>query len=408
MKVAYLDLVAGISGDMFLAAIIDAGVRVDDLRSALAGLAPGSWELVVSRAAHRGIVATRVAVRGADDASNVQGGRDGSRSYAELRHILESADIEDSVRRDALEMLRLLAEAEAAVHGIDPAEVHFHEIGGLDTLVDLAGAAAGLRLLQVSRLVSSPVPWTHGYVETAHGRLPVPAPATARLLEGLPVKGLDIEGETVTPTGAAIVRHFASEFGPMPPMTIEATGIGAGSRELPGVPNILRLIVGQLSDPAAPADDVISQDLMVIEANIDDMPPELFEPALEACFSAGALDAWLTPIQMKHNRPAAKLSALADPADARAVADAILRHTTTLGVRLLPARRFCLPREMTKVATAYGEISVKVARLGGRVVTAQPEYRECVAAAQRSGATVREVYEAAKAAAHDRWARDKG
>ncbi|MBC7287387.1 MAG: nickel pincer cofactor biosynthesis protein LarC, partial [Armatimonadetes bacterium] len=358
--------------------------------------------------AHRGIVATRVAVRGADDASNVQGGRDGSRSYAELRHILESADIEDSVRRDALEMLRLLAEAEAAVHGIDPAEVHFHEIGGLDTLVDLAGAAAGLRLLQVSRLVSSPVPWTHGYVETAHGRLPVPAPATARLLEGLPVKGLDIEGETVTPTGAAIVRHFASEFGPMPPMTIEATGIGAGSRELPGVPNILRLIVGQLSDPAAPADDVISQDLMVIEANIDDMPPELFEPALEACFSAGALDAWLTPIQMKHNRPAAKLSALADPADARAVADAILRHTTTLGVRLLPARRFCLPREMTKVATAYGEISVKVARLGGRVVTAQPEYRECVAAAQRSGATVREVYEAAKAAAHDRWARDKG
>ncbi len=296
-------------------------------------------------------------------------------------------------------MLRSLAEAEAAIHGVAVDDVHFHEVGGLDTLIDLAGALVCLDLLGIDRVCASPVPLSHGFVDTAHGRLPVPAPATAALLAGLPTRPLDVEGETVTPTGAVLVRHLASSFGPPPPMTIRTIAHGAGSRDFGPVANILRVFLGESAEPILAPDGLLSDTVVELSANIDDMSPELYEPALDAVFAAGALDAWLTPIFMKRQRPAVQLSALAPSEVASAVAEAILLHTTSLGVRMTDRHRLFLPRESLTVDTPFGAVAVKVARLHGRIVTAQPEYRDCADVARRQGATVREVYGAALAAA---------
>lgn len=467
MRILYLDIFCGISGDMLLGALVDAGADPAQLRQELAGMAPGLWDLEARKVSKRGMAATQVSVlppgQGRHDHTGGESNHTGDedfhtgapvdhtsgdldhtgahpdhtghageghhhghggapaehekapsahhqdrpggdhhdhgRSYADLRQILEGADIAEKVKDITADMLMRLAEAEAAIHDVPAEEVHFHEVGGLDTLVDLAGAVVGMELLGIDRVQASPVPWSHGHVQTAHGLLPVPAPATAKLLEGLPVRPVDVEGETVTPTGAVLVRHLAASFGPPPSMTVAAIGHGAGVKDFPGVPNLLRVVVGEAASHEAWGEDLVTDAVVELAANVDDMPPELFEPAMEAVFAAGALDAWMTPIQMKRGRPATMFSALAPTARADAVAEAMLVNTTSLGVRRGLRRRTCLPREMARVATAYGEVAVKVARLGGRVVTAQPEYRDCVARAKEAGAPVREVYSAALAAA---------
>lgn len=455
MRTAYLDLPCGLSGDMLLAAILDAGVEPEDLRATLAGLAPGEWELHAERVVKNGVTACCVRVTPSEArAGDVEApsvghkGEDASdhphyhghdedhshshdhhhgdhaghlphhaleaehqreeahhhfdhgRSYPDLRRCLEEAGLGDRVRTSSLAMLAALAQAEAKVHGVPVEDVHFHEVGGLDTVVDLAGAVAGLELLGVERVVATAIPWSHGYVDTSHGRLPVPAPATAVLLLGLPVRGVDIEGETVTPTGAVLARHLVGAWGPMPSITIEALGVGAGTADFSPVPNIVRLFVGRETGHETRETVMIADSVALVAANIDDMEPELFEPAMEAAFDAGAVDVWLVPIYMKHNRPAVQFNALAAVADVRPVAEAILHNTSTLGVRVTTAERRCLPREKVHVDTPFGQISVKVARLGSDVVSAQPEYRECAEAAASRGATVREVYAAAQAAAY--------
>lgn len=398
MKIAYLDMFCGISGDMLLGALIDAGASLEQVRARLSGLAPGLWDLSARQVHRGGIAATAISVQ-ATEAHHDQGAVHG-RSYAELREILDKATLDDEIKAGIAAMLRMLAEAEAAIHGTAPEDVHFHEVGGLDTLIDLAGALVALRLLGVDRVYASAVPWSHGQIKVAHGLLPVPAPATVKLLEGIPIRAIDVEGETVTPTGAALLRYLACSFGPPPVMTVAAVGYGAGSREFPGVPNVLRVVLGEATAHDADGYALIEDAVVEISANLDDMPGELFEAAMEAAFAAGAMDVWMTPIHMKRNRPAVMLSALAPPNHADAVCEAILRNTTTLGVRRTLRTRTCLPREAATVETRYGPVTVKLGRLGGRVVTAQPEYRDCVDLARRAGVTVREVYAAALAAAH--------
>jgi uncharacterized protein (TIGR00299 family) protein len=299
-------------------------------------------------------------------------------------------------RAQAQRVLRRLAEAEARVHGVAVEEVHFHELGGLDTLADILGALAGLEALGVERLYASPIPLAHGWVDTAHGRLPVPPPAVMELVRGFPTRPVDVEGETVTPTGVALATTLAAGIGEPPPMTAAAVAYGAGQKDFPGVPNLLRLILGEARES-----DLLSEELVLLETNLDDMNPELQPALLNALFAAGALDAWLTPIIMKKGRPALLITALAPPDRTEAVAEAVLRHSTSFGLRLSRCERRCLEREMRQVETPWGPVAVKVGFLGGRVITASPEYEDCARLAEQQGVPVRRIYAAALAKAEE-------
>lgn len=389
MKALYLDCFAGIAGDMLLGALIDAGVEADAVRGGLSRLPITGWELRAEKTHRKGISGTKLSVvpqEGADLPDHL--------GYHELAEAIETGGLSDTATARALSVLRAITEAEASVHGMPVEEVHFHEVGGIDTLVDVAGAAVALELLGVERIVSAPIPLSHGFIDCAHGRLPVPPPAVTELVKGVPTVPLDIDGETVTPTGAALAVTLADAFGPSPPMTVEAVGYGAGTSEWPDVPNVLRVLVGETSEQAAPE----AREVVLLEANIDDMPAEHFSLALERCFEAGALDVWLTPIQMKKNRPATMLSALASPEASAAVAEAIFENTTTFGIRRATMSRMCLPRRHETVETLYGEVRVKVATRPGGGETVAPEHDDCLAAAKQAGVPIRTVYAAALAA----------
>lgn len=386
MKALHLDCFAGIAGDMLLGALIDVGVDPAALRQALGALPVKDWELEAEPVHRKSIRATHVLVRarkGADIPEHL--------GCAELERAIRGGKLSASATEKSLAVLRTLAEAEARVHGKPVEEVHFHEVGGIDTLVDVVGAVVGLELLSVERVSCSPIPLSHGFVECAHGRLPVPPPAVTELVKGAPTVPLDIEGETVTPTGAALAVTLADTFGAGPPMTVEAVGYGAGSREWPDVPNVLRVLVGETTE----ADASEATEVVLLEANLDDMLPEHFALAMERCFQAGALDVWLTPIQMKKGRPATTLSALAPPAKAQQVASAIFQNTTTFGIRHCAMSRQCLPRRHEEVQTPFGPVRVKVADgpAGGQTVA--PECDDCVKAARRAGVPLKAVYIAA-------------
>jgi len=386
MKVAYLDCFAGLAGDMLLGALVDAGASVDDVRRGLAGLPIRGWELRAQKVLRGSISATKIDIV-AESHSDLPHGL----GYEELADAIAAGGLSGRCTQQALAVLRALAEAEARVHGKPVEEVHFHEVGGLDTLVDIAGAVVALELLRVERVTSAPIPLSHGFIDCAHGRLPVPPPAVAELVKGVPTVPLDLDGETVTPTGAALAVTLAESFGPPPPMAVDAVGYGAGSREWPDVPNVLRVFVGEASaELAAEATEVV-----LIEANIDDMPAEHFALAMERCFEAGALDVWLTPIQMKKNRPATMLSALSAPDCADGITNVIFGNTTTFGVRRSAMSRQCLPRRNETVDTPYGPIRVKIATTPTGTSTVAPEYDDCLEAARRTGVPLREVYAAA-------------
>lgn len=406
MRIAYLDVFAGISGDMTLGALVDAGVELGAIRAELEKVPMHGWHIEAEECSKSGITGTQVEV-GLDD-----GGHGHSHSHGrpckELVDLIEASSLDGEVIRKSTDILWRIAQAEAKIHGTTKEDVHFHELGGLDSIVDIVGAVVGFRLLDVEQIVCSPLPISHGFVDCAHGRLPVPAPATAELLRGAPTFPLDVEGETVTPTGAAIATGLADRIGEFPPMAIEAIGYGCGHKDFPGVPNVLRLFVGERSG-AMPGveggegewDAVIGDRVKLIEANIDDMNPEFFAKVTQRAFDAGAADVWMSPIYMKKGRPATLLSAVADPARAEAVAAAVLEESTTFGVRISDWERRCLPRETVTVETEYGEIGVKLGKIGKRVVTASPEYEDCAAAAERSGVPVKEVHAAAMAAARE-------
>jgi uncharacterized protein (TIGR00299 family) protein len=386
-RVAYLDCIGGIAGDMVLAALVDAGAP-QDLLGGLAAALGVHVRVAVSHTTSRGVRATHVQVQDAGT------GSDAARRVSDLEGAIEAAAIPERAKGHALGALRRLAEAESAVHGVPVTELRLHELGSADTLIDLCGAFVLLEELGVERVVCSPVPYARGLVETAHGVLPSPGPAALTLLRGAALVGVATEAELVTPTGAAIVAEACDAFGPLPPMTLERIGYGAGTRELADRPNVLRVVIGE----AAPS---AGSDVVLLEANLDDLLPELVPDAVERCFSAGAIDVWTTPVQMKKGRPGIVVSALARPEVEAAVARALLEHTSTLGVRVADLRRHELEREHREVTVAGHAVRVKLGLLEGRVVNLAPEHDDCARVAAETGRSVKQVWAEALAAAQE-------
>ena len=401
MRIAYLDILTGISGDMTLGALIDAGVDANQLQEELKGLLVSGWQLTAEKVSKAGIQATKATV----SLNEHHQGHRHHRDYVELVEIIQSADLPAEVAEQSLAVLRTVAQAEATVHGVAVEKVHFHELAGVDTLIDIVGSVIGFRLLGVERIYSSALPVSHGYVDTAHGRLPVPPPAVTEMLKGVPTFPVDIEAETVTPTGAALAISLAEQIGIFPPMIVESIGYGAGTMDFPNRPNILRLWVGKPSGVQHKAEDsrLVVDEVVTIEANIDDMTPELQPVVVEKLLEQGALDAWLTPIQMKKGRLAVKVSALAPVQKTEALVEVILTETTSFGVRVSRSQRRCLLRQTVMVTTPYGELPVKVGKIGRQVVTVAPEYEDCRQAARRHNVPLKVVYSAATAAAQVIW-----
>jgi uncharacterized protein (TIGR00299 family) protein len=380
---AYLDCVGGIAGDMLLGALLDAGGDAELLYGLPQRLGLGRVEISAERVTRQGIGAVHVETRGDDTRYQ---------TWREIRALLKTAELEPGVKGPALEAFTRLAEAEARVHGVPADSVHFHELGSLDTIIEICGAAVLLEDLAVGEVTCSPLPVASGLVEAAHGVLPLPAPATVELLRGAPLVGVDGEFELVTPTGAALAATFAEAWGPLPPLVLADLGYGAGSRELSDRPNLLRVLLGT-ADSA-----VTSADVRLLETNLDDLSPELVPDAFERCFAAGALDVWTVPAQMKKGRPGLVLSALARPADEAEVATAILEETTALGVRSSRLSRYELDREERVVEVEGGRVRVKVGLLDGRAVNVAPEHEDCAALAARTGRSVKAVFAEALAA----------
>lgn len=386
MRTLYLDCVGGVAGDMLLAALIDAGAALDTVR---AGLPVAGLELDAERVERAGTPARLLTVRGG--ASHTQ------RSWRDVHAILEAGQMPARARECAHAAFARLAEAEATVHGVEPDEVTFHEVGSLDAIADICGVVLALEDLGIERVVCSPLPLGRGSTTGAHGVLPLPAPATLELLRGTPVHGTDIPGETVTPTAAALVATLASSYGPLPAMRLRAVGTGAGRRNPAEVPNVVRALVGEVSEPSEPA----TGEFVQLETNLDDLVGELVPDAVEACLAAGALDAWTAPITMKHGRPGIVFSVLAGRSAEQAVAEAVLRHTSALGLRVRPVpRRWELDREWSTVTVAGYSIAVKLGLLDGQIVNVAPEHRDCAAVAAATGRSVKSVWAAALAAAH--------
>jgi pyridinium-3,5-bisthiocarboxylic acid mononucleotide nickel chelatase len=385
MTLAYFDCFSGISGDMTLGALVDAGVSPDALRSELRRLDLSGYELASGKVVRSGIAAVKV---------NVVVDRDGPASFRRLSDIvrlIESSSLSPSVKEKSVRIFRRLADAEAKAHGTTPDEVHFHETGATDAVVDIVGSVIGLELLNVSGIIASPINVGSGTARSEHGLLPIPAPATAELLAGIPIYQTAADFELTTPTGAAIISTLSRSFGLLPQMKIGRIAYGAGDGDFPGRPNVLRLMIGE------PAQDYYMEDSAVlIETNIDDMNPQLYDHIVEKLMGAGALDAFLTPVIMKKGRPAVLLTALADRPRADALLDVIFRESTSIGVRMREVIRKKLAREIREVETPFGAIRVKVSRRGDELLSATPEYEDCKRLADEKKAPLKVVLEEAK------------
>lgn len=388
MRVAHFDCFSGISGDMVLGAVIDAGVPADAITAALASLGL-PIELEIETVKRCGIAATKVNVLAED--------QEEYRFLPDVEAIIARGELTDRQRELALAIFRKLAAAEAAVHGMPVERVHFHEVGALDSIADIIGSAVGLDLLGVGRFSSRPVPPGSGTVKCAHGLMPIPAPATVELLKGVPLATAPVKGELTTPTGAAILTTVVTEFTDTPAMTIDRIGSGAGTKDPFEQPNILRLFVGTATPPSAaplPPSDGERDTVWVLETNLDDCPAEVIGYTVESLFAAGALDAFTVPVQMKKGRPGVLLTVLADDAR-RADLEAILfRETGTFGVRRHRAERTKLRREPATVETPWGPVKAKRGRRADGFAVLTPEYEDCARVARERGVPLREVYAA--------------
>jgi uncharacterized protein (TIGR00299 family) protein len=383
-RVVYFDCASGASGDMLLGAVVDLGLPIDELRAELGRLPLSGYELESSRVSRSGLAATKLdVVTGAPETK-----------HRHLRHIVEILDgstLSADVKQKAASLFQRLADAEAAVHGTSPEKVHFHEVGAVDSIVDIVGGVIALRWLGAERFVSSPLNVGTGTVTMSHGTFPVPPPATAKLVAGVPVYGAG-EGELLTPTGALLVTSHATEYGPLPPLRIDKTGHGAGSRDTKGRPNVLRLVVGEDARAAG------SERVLVLETEVDDTAPQLLGPLLDGLLTAGALDAYFTPVQMKKGRPGVLVTVIAPPDKREAIEELLFRETTTLGVRRQEWERTALERETAEVDTRYGKVRVKIGRRAGVVYNAWPEFEDCQRLAAEKGVAVKEVLAAALSA----------
>lgn len=390
-KIAYLDCHSGISGNMFLGAMLDAGLAYETLQHALTALPISGYELRYEPFSDKGIRGTYADVVMSEQQEQPV------RHLANIVTIITTAQLSPFVRETALAIFQCLAEAEAAVHGTGIEEVHFHEVGAVDAIVDIVGAAITLEVSGITQLYASPLPLSSGHVQTAHGLLPVPAPATLEILRRVnaPWRPCNVEGEMVTPTGAAILAslaHFET-----PAIAIERVGYGFGRKHFPW-PNCLRLCIGQTYGTMIAGNEADTDWVTVIESNIDNMSGELLGGVMERLLAAGALDVSYTPIQMKKNRPAIMLSIICSPEAGDALAMVLLRETTTLGVRVQQMQRLKAQRSFQHIDTPFGPMLVKIKRLGKRIISAAPEYEECQRIANERGVPLVEVYDVAQQA----------
>jgi len=366
MKLAYFDCFSGISGDMTLGALVDAGCSADLLRAELKSLQVPGWTLTTEKVWKNGMAATYVRVQTEDQQKH--------RSLTTILEILKNSQLALPVRERASRIFQKLGEAEAHVHDAPLEKVHFHEVGAVDAIVDIVGSCIGFHALGIERFACSPLNIGGGTAKMAHGVLPVPAPATARLLQGAPTFSNGVQRELVTPTGAAIVATLSDSFGPQPPMTVSAIGYGAGTANLEGQPNVVRIMIGDSADKVSSVGD---EEISIIEANLDDMNPQIYGYVLEKALLAGALDVYTTALQMKKNRPGTLLTILCRPEDTDALMSIIFAETTTFGIRTHRAQRRALPREWVNVSTAYGSVRIKLSRSNGHILHVTPEYDDC-------------------------------
>jgi uncharacterized protein (TIGR00299 family) protein len=385
MKTLYFDCFAGASGDMILGAMVAAGVDPNFLRQQLSLLPVSGFKVDFETVDRSGLSATYARVETAPEHKH--------RHLADIKEIIDRSGLAEAVKQRAVQIFTRLAEAEARVHNEAVDHVHFHEVGALDAIVDVVGAAICFEFLKIDRFVCSPLHVGSGMVQMAHGRFPIPPPAVAELLKGVPFYAGDVKGELVTPTGAAIITTVCREYGPVPQMTTESTGYGAGTREYPDFPNVLRVFVGETESSRA-----IDERLWMIETNLDDASPQIIGHVMDRVLESGALDCFFTPVQMKKNRPGVLLSVLCAQDKKEAVMKLLFTETTTLGVRSYEVSRRALQRSVVRVETQYGPIDVKVAHLDGRVVNEMPEFEQCRDAAAKANVPLKSVEEAARLA----------
>ena len=362
MKIAYGELIGGVSGDMFVAALIDLGLPLSRLKSELRRIPTLKFELKTSRNLVHAVRATQFQV--------ICPEREAPRSWQSIRRLIERSKLSSEVKHTGLNIFARLAEVEAKIHGVAVNKVHFHELGATDSIVDIIAVAIGIHELGIRALHFSRIPLGRGVTRSRHGSLPLPGPATLELLKGLPTFGIDLECETVTPTGAAIVGTLGSSFGAQPSMKTDKIGYGAGQKKFPHWPNLFRLSVG---DQGA---RLIQEEMLVIETNIDDMNPQYFDRVMEQLFAGGARDVFLAPMQMKKNRPATLLTVICQPLQRDRLAEIILQETTSIGLRYYPVSRLTLKRATRKVRTRYGEVTVKIAEQPDGTRRAMPEYED--------------------------------
>jgi pyridinium-3,5-bisthiocarboxylic acid mononucleotide nickel chelatase len=384
MKAAYFDCFSGISGDMTLGALVDAGCSLDTLRAKLQDLQVPGWELSAKKVWKNGTAATHAKVKAADTQTH--------RSLTTILGILEKSSLDERVKERASAIFRKLGEAEATVHDVPLDKIHFHEVGAVDAIVDIVGACIGFEELGFETFACSPLNVGGGTAKMAHGTLPVPAPATARLLMGKPTYSNGVQKELVTPTGAAIVSTLCEKFGPQPAMRISAIGYGAGTIDLESQPNVLRIMVGEVSEKSIEGH---GGTIRVLEANLDDMNPQIFGYLLEKALGAGALDVFGTPVQMKKSRPGTLITILCKPEDEGRFQQMLFAETTTLGVRSHLVERHALPREVVRVETPFGEVRMKISRSADHIQHAAPEFDDCRKLAEEKNVPLQEVMEQA-------------
>lgn len=386
MKIAYFDAFSGLSGDMTVGALLHLGVSLEALRAELAKLPLSGYQLSQGERVQSGIRATKFNVEVREPL--------GERSFRAIARLLQESALLPQVKETALRIFTVLAEAEGRVHGVAPEAVHFHEVGAVDSIVDIVGAAFGLHALGIEKVYASALPMGKGFVSSRHGVLPIPGPATVELLKGWPVRLEDGDAELVTPTGAAIIAAVARQ-GPVPQLQLAAVGYGAGERTLPDRPNLLRVLVGTTGETPR------EEQLLVLETNIDDLNPELYEHVMERVFAAGARDVFLAPIQMKKNRPGVLLWVLGETADRDKLSTILFAETSTLGVRSYPVARVALRRESREVVTSYGSVRVKLAHSPDGRINVAPEYEDCRRLAREKEVPLKLVYEAAVRSARE-------
>lgn len=386
MRILYFDCFSGISGDMTLGALINCGIDPEEFKRQLDKLQIEGYEIKIANAMKNGISGTDVDVI-LKDREYIHD-HDGHshhhhRNLGDIEHILDHSSLNEKVKSISKKIFRKLAYAEAKIHGKTVEEVHFHEVGAVDSIVDIVGTAICIDMLKIDRFAASPVNTGMGFVKCQHGIIPVPGPAALELLKGVPVYSTDTNTELVTPTGAAIISSLCESFGPIPAMVVESIGYGAGKKELE-IPNYLRVIIGE--------DRRKEDDVYMMECNIDDMNAEFYDHVMKRLFDEGALDVFMTSIMMKKNRPAVKLSLLARLADTDKLSNIIFSETSTIGIRKYPVSRETLKREIISVSTIYGHVRIKIAYCDGKCVNYAPEYEDVKALSQSTGMPVKEIY----------------